>query len=77
MKLMFKVIQLNKDRGPSWRKTPLVGAPDGVEHGKNVDFDVCHRHWLLLDISQWTAKMAPILHLSQYSLPSVSAGDWF
>lgn len=29
MKLMFKVIQLNKDRGPSWRKTPLVGAPDG------------------------------------------------
>ena len=55
MKLMFKVIQLNKDRGPSWRKTPLVGAPGGMEHGENVDFDVCHRHWLLLGISQWAA----------------------
>lgn len=44
MNLTFKVIQLNKNRGLSWRKAPLVAAPGGVEHGKNLDFDICHRH---------------------------------
>lgn len=73
MKLMFKVIQLNKDRGPSWRKH-LWLVPQMVEHGKNMDFDVCHRHWLLfrhfpVDCAHTT------LHLSQCSLSSVSAGD--
>lgn len=75
------VIPLNLDRGPFWggKKKNLLWPVSQVVLNidrKNLDLDVCRRQRLLLDISLWIAKMAPILHLSLYRLPALSTGDW-
>lgn len=48
------------------------GAPGGVEHEKNLEFDVCHdmgSSWWHTPFPLRIAKMAPILHLSLYPCP--------